>query len=138
MRPEAALYAAAEFVLLLDGVCVDGEDGPQFVAAPPVSDDDAQQTVETTAQRVVRLLDEGHADPLMEQEPLLATLTAASIQGQVGHGRTRRPARASPPADSRCGASGFRPEDSQPPSVHPTTVNAQPPPSPPPKAEKNP
>ena len=86
MRPEAALYAAAEFVLLLDGVCVDGEDGPQFVAAPPVSDDDAQQTVETTAQRVVRLLDEGHADPLMEQEPLLATITAASIQGQVATG----------------------------------------------------
>ena len=92
MRPEAALYAAAEFVLLLDGVCVDGEDGPQFVAAPPVSDDDVQQIVETTAQRVVRLLqrrgllDEGHADTLMEQEPLLATITAASVQGQVATG----------------------------------------------------
>ena len=79
-------------VLLLDGVYVDGEDGPQFVAAPPVSDDDVQQIVETTAQRLVRLLqrrgllDEGHADTLMEQEPLLATITAASVQGQVATG----------------------------------------------------
>ena len=60
--------------------------------APPLSDDDVQQIVETTAQRVVRLLqrrgllEEGQADPLMEQEPLLATITAASIQGQVATG----------------------------------------------------
>ncbi len=68
---------------------VDGEDGPEFVLAPPLSDDDVQQIVETTAQRVVRLLprrgllEEGNTDPLMEQEPLLATIRAASIQGQV-------------------------------------------------------
>jgi hypothetical protein len=31
---------------------VDGEDGPEFVPAPPPSDDDVQQVVETTAQRV--------------------------------------------------------------------------------------
>jgi hypothetical protein len=30
---------------------VDGEDGPEFVPAPPPSDD-VQQVVETTAQRV--------------------------------------------------------------------------------------
>ena len=60
--------------------------------APPFSDDDVQAIVETTAHFVVRLLqrrgllEEGQADPLMEQEPLLATITAASIQGQVATG----------------------------------------------------
>ena len=85
---------------MIDGVYVDGEDGPEFVPAPPLSDDDVQQIVETTAQRVVRLLqrrgllEEGHADPLLEQEPLLATLTAASIQGQVATGeRAGQPVR---------------------------------------------
>ena len=74
--------------LIIDGVYVDGEAGPEFVPAPPLSDDDVQQIVETTAQRVVRLLqrrgllEEGNTDPLMEQEPLLATITAASIQGR--------------------------------------------------------
>ena len=66
----------------------------------PLKDDDVQQIVETTAQRVVRLLQrrgllaEGAADPLMEQEPLLATITAASIQGQVATGaRAGQPVR---------------------------------------------
>ena len=79
-------------VLVIDGAYVDGEDGPEFVPAPPLIDEDVQQIVETTAHRVVRLLlrrgllEEGQADPLMEQEPLLATITAASIQGQVATG----------------------------------------------------
>ena len=87
-------------VLMIDGVYVDGEAGPQFVAAPILSDDDVQQIVETTARRVVRLLqrrgllEEGHVDPLWEQEPLLATITAASIQGQVATGeRAGQPVR---------------------------------------------
>ena len=79
-------------VLVIDGTYVDGEDGPASVPAPPFSDDDVQAIVETTAHRVVRLLqrrgllEEGQADPLMEQEPLLATITAASIQGRVATG----------------------------------------------------
>ena len=79
-------------VLMIDGVYIVGEDSPEFVSAPPLRDDDVQQIVEATAQRVVRLLqrrgllEEGHADPLWEQEPLLATITAASIQGQVATG----------------------------------------------------
>ena len=87
-------------VLMIDGVYIDGEDGLEFVAAPTLGDDDVQQIVETTARRVVRLLqrrgllEEGHADPLWEQEPLLATITAASIQGQVATGeRAGQPVR---------------------------------------------
>ncbi len=85
---------------MIDWVYVDGEAGPEFVPAPPLSDDDVQQIVETTARPVVRLLqrrgllEEGNTDPLMAQEPLLATITAASIQGQVATGeRAGQPVR---------------------------------------------
>jgi hypothetical protein len=68
-----------------DGVYVTGQDGaPMFVRAPQLTDDDVQKIVETTAKRVVRLLqrrgvlEQGNVDPLWEQEPLLATITAAS------------------------------------------------------------
>ncbi len=76
-----------------DGVYVPGADGtPTFVRAPRLTDDDVQQVVETTAKRVVcllqrrGLLEEGNVDPLWEEEPLLATITAASVQGQVATG----------------------------------------------------
>ena len=75
------------------GVYVTGEDGtPCFVQAPQLSDDDVQRIVETTAKRVVCLLqrrgvlEEGNVDPLWEEEPLLATITAASVQGQIATG----------------------------------------------------
>ena len=35
------------------------------------------------------LLEEGNTDPLVVQEPLLVTITATSIQGQVAADRTR-------------------------------------------------
>mgnify|MGYP003708016479 CR=1 FL=1 len=60
--------------------------------APRLTDDRVQQMVETTANRVVRLLqrrgllEEGSVDPLWESEPLLAAMTAASVQGQVATG----------------------------------------------------
>ncbi|MBT4099619.1 MAG: hypothetical protein HOE86_18350, partial [Gemmatimonadetes bacterium] len=63
-----------------------------FVPAPPLTDDDVRAIVETTAQRVVRLcqrrglFDEGATDPLWEQEPLLAQISAASVQGMVATG----------------------------------------------------
>ena len=63
-----------------------------LVSAPQLSDEEVQKIVETTAQRVVRLLErrglleEGNADPLWESEPLLASITAASVQGQVATG----------------------------------------------------
>jgi hypothetical protein len=81
-------------VLIPDGVYVTGKDGtPTFVPAPRLNDDDVQHIVETTAKRVVRLLqrrgllEEGNVDPLFEDEPLLATITAASVQGQVATGQ---------------------------------------------------
>ena len=80
-------------VLMPDGVYVTGHDGtPRFVRTPQLTDDDVQQIVETTAKRVVRLLqrrgvlEEGNVDPLWEDEPLLATITAASVQGQIATG----------------------------------------------------
>ncbi len=60
--------------------------------APQLSDDDVQRIVETTAKRVVRLLqrrgvlEKDDVDPLWEEEPLLATITAASVQGQIATG----------------------------------------------------
>jgi hypothetical protein len=65
-------------VLMPDGFYVTGEDGtPTFVRAPQLTDDDVQWIVETTASNV---------DPLWEDEPLLATITAASVQGQIATG----------------------------------------------------
>jgi hypothetical protein len=85
-------------VLMPDGVYVTSADGePTFVRAPGLNDDDVRQIVETTANRVVRLLqrrgllEEDTVDPLWEEEPLLATITAASVPGAGGH---RRPCRA--------------------------------------------
>ena len=80
-------------VLMPDGVYVTSADGePTFVRAPGLSDDDVRQIVETTANREVRLwqrrglLEGDTVDPLWEEEPLLATITAASVQGQVATG----------------------------------------------------
>ena len=80
-------------VLMMDGVYVRAEDGtPFFVPAPPLTDDDVRAIVETTAQRVVRLCERrglfeaGATDPLWEQEPLLAQISAASVQGMVATG----------------------------------------------------
>jgi len=78
---------------MMDGVYVRAEDGtPFFVPAPPLTDDDVRAIVETTAQRVVRLCERrglfeaGATDPLWEQEPLLAQISAASVQGMVATG----------------------------------------------------
>ena len=77
---------------MLDGVYVDGEDAPVFVAAPPLSDQAVQQIVETSARRIIRLctkrglLDDTAADPLADEEPVLAVLTAASVRGLIATG----------------------------------------------------
>ena len=79
-------------VLMLDGVYVDGEDAPVFVPAPPLSDQAVQQIVETSARRIIRLctkrglLDDTAADPLTDEGPVLAALTAASVRGITATG----------------------------------------------------
>ena len=81
-------------VLMLDGVYVSAEnaDGPIFVPAPALGDEDVQQIIATAAKRMVRLLqrrgilDDAQSDELAEQEPLLAAISAASVQGQVATG----------------------------------------------------
>jgi hypothetical protein len=63
-----------------------------FHAAPPLEDEDVKTIVETTARRVIRLLerrgvlDPGDYDELADQEPALAGMTAASIMGLVSTG----------------------------------------------------
>jgi len=81
-------------VLQLDGVYTDdeGKATPVFVPAPELEDEDVKSIVETTAHRVIRLLtrrgilDEDQLDPLAEESPLLAGVTAASVQGMIATG----------------------------------------------------
>ena len=60
--------------------------------APPLSDQAVQQIVETSARRIIRLctkrglLDDTAADPLADEEPVLAALTAASVRGLTATG----------------------------------------------------
>ena len=79
-------------VLFLDGVYVDGDEGPEFIAAAKLGDDDVQQIVETTARRLIRLctkrglLDDSQIDTLADEEPVLAAITAASVRGFTATG----------------------------------------------------
>ena len=79
-------------VLMLDGVYVDSDEGPVFVPAPPMTDDDVQQIVQTSARRIIRLctkrglLDDAQTDPLADEEPVLAAITAASVRGLIATG----------------------------------------------------
>ena len=80
-------------VLQLDGVYTygDGDPVPVFVPAPELSDDDVRQIVETAAQRVIRLLErrgilDDDFDRLADESPVLAGMTAASVQGMVAVG----------------------------------------------------
>jgi hypothetical protein len=80
-------------MLMPDGVWVSGPGGVHtFVAADPPTEADIQRLVERTAQRLVRLLqrrgllDQDRTDPLAQDQPLLAALTAAAVQGIVATG----------------------------------------------------
>ena len=79
-------------VLMLDGVYVDGDEAPVFAAAPPLSDPEVRRIVPTIAHRIIRLytkrglLDDPPADRLADEEPVLAALTAASVQGIIATG----------------------------------------------------
>ncbi len=57
--------------------------------APPLSDADVQRIIATAAHRLLQqrgILDEAEGEILAEKEPLLAALSAASIQGQLATG----------------------------------------------------
>ena len=63
-----------------------------FVPAPWLKDEDVKTIVETTAHRGIRLLarrgilDGDPLDPLAEESPILAGVTAASVQSMIATG----------------------------------------------------
>ena len=92
-------------VLMPDGVYVTGTDGaPTFVRAPALTDEDVQQIVETTAKRVVRLLqrrgllEEDTVDPLWEEGAPAGHDHGCFGPGAGGHRRSCRATSAAPAA----------------------------------------
>jgi hypothetical protein len=83
--------------LLLDGVYAPGLDGPlRFHPLPPPEDAEVERVVGQVARRIAHLLgrrglgpeaDPAEADPLAEEEPLLAQLYGASVVGRIATGR---------------------------------------------------
>jgi len=81
-------------VLMLDGVYVTDPDSgqPTFVAVDPPTDDQVQRLIEQAAHRLIALLqrrgvlDDAQVDGQTDQEPVLAAIAAASIQGLVATG----------------------------------------------------
>lgn len=97
--------------LVLDGVYTSSKDDgiPVFVPAPELKDEDVKSLVETIAHRVIRLLerrgvlDGDETDRLTDESPILAGVTAASVQGMIATGeRAGLPVRRvlSDPADA--------------------------------------
>ena len=82
--------------LVLDGVYDVTNAGPtRFHPLPPPDDEEVARVVVATARRLERLLearglgpdaDPSESDPLAQEDPLLATLAAASLQGRVATG----------------------------------------------------
>jgi hypothetical protein len=80
--------------LALDGVYerAVGDGAPVFLPAPELTDADVKSIVETTAHRVLRMLerrgilDGWEDDPLASDSPVLAGMTAASVSGLVAVG----------------------------------------------------
>ena len=106
-------------ILMLDGVYVPHPDSgqPTFVAVDPPTDEQVQRLVEQAAVRLIDLLerrgvrDDSQTDALSDQEPVLAGLTAVSIQGTVATGqragRRVRRVLAGPAQGVRSGPLGF-------------------------------
>ena len=81
--------------LVLDGVYVFQGDTEQpfFFEAPSPTDEDIKTVSETTASRVLRLLERWGVigeqdlyDPFSDENPLLAGMTAASVRGMIATG----------------------------------------------------
>jgi len=81
-------------VLQLDGVYTDDteNDRPLFIPSPELRDEDVKAIVETTSYRIIRLLarrgilDGDQIDSLVYDSPILAGVTAASVQGMIATG----------------------------------------------------
>ncbi|MDH3213289.1 MAG: transposase [Myxococcales bacterium] len=83
--------------LLLDGVYAPGRDGALcFRPLPPPPNAEVARVVSQVARRIARLLerrglgpeaDPREADPLAEEQPLLAQLYGASVAGRIATGR---------------------------------------------------
>jgi hypothetical protein len=83
--------------LLLDGVYAPGPSGtPRFRPLPPPDDAEVARVAGQVARRIARLLERrslgpgahpAEADPLADEEPLLAALYGASVAGRIATGR---------------------------------------------------
>jgi len=87
----SALNANLHFhTLALDGVYATGAGAPtRFLPLPPPNADEVARVLAGTARRIARLLGsraEGDDDPLARDEPLLATLAAASLRTRIASG----------------------------------------------------
>jgi hypothetical protein len=95
--------------LILDGVYYeDAQQRIRFQRLPKPSNAEVARVLERVAQRIVRLLerrglgpqaDPEEADPLLRNQPLLAELYSASVQGRIATG---------PRTGNRVGAIGFQ------------------------------
>ncbi len=83
--------------LLLDGVYAPGANGSlRFLPLPPPADEEVARVVGRVARRIARLLERRglgpesnptEADPLADEEPLLAALYGASVAGRIATGQ---------------------------------------------------
>ena len=80
---------------MLDGVYVDGEETPVFIAAPPLSGQAVQHIVETSARCIIRLctkrglLDDTAADALADEEPRWPLSPRLRCEGSSPPGHAR-------------------------------------------------
>jgi hypothetical protein len=86
----SALNANLHFhTLVLDGVYARTERRPRFVPLPPPSRHEVARVLAGAARRITKLLEwraEGDDDALAREEPLLATLAAASVRTRIATG----------------------------------------------------
>lgn len=81
--------------IVLDGVYAKLEDSdqPVFIAAPSPTDEDIKKITETVAKRALKLLEKRGViseydlmDPLYDESPTMAGITAASVQNMIATG----------------------------------------------------
>ena len=108
----AALNLNLHFhALVLDGVFVDHAGTPVFHEAPPLTDEDVARLTKTLHDRVLRhlrragrLYDPEHPEAAeavnaAPDEPLLAALAAASVEGRSALGSSLEPVQLEPPSE---------------------------------------